>query len=142
MLKRLIILLVASIGSVLLAAPSNAAAPVTGKPCTKLGATTLYQFKNYTCIKSGKKLVWSKPVAVTPIAPKPTPTPTPTPTPGPQPPTTPTTPTYLQLGKGNMPASGPVEAAAGAAGLTATGGAAWSWLKSKKALTSSLKKIK
>ncbi|MEI6267206.1 MAG: SdrD B-like domain-containing protein, partial [bacterium] len=77
------------------------------------------------------------------ITPTPTPVPTPIPTPQPVDPTTPTTSTYVELiGKGNMPLTGPAEAAAGAAGLTFTGGAAWSWLKSKKALLSALRKIK
>ena len=94
MRKRLIILLTAVILGVLVAPPSTAAAPVTGKACSKLGQTQLYKFKNYTCIKSGKKLVWSKPVAVSPIAPKPTATPTPTPTPSATPTPTPSaTPT-------------------------------------------------
>ena len=90
MRKRLTILLTAVIIGVLLAPASTAAAPVTGKACSKLGQTQLYKFKNYTCIKSGKKLVWSKPVAVSPVAPKPTATPTPTPTPTPSATPTPT----------------------------------------------------
>lgn len=44
--------------------------------------------------------------------------------------------------KPNLPESGPAEAAAGAAGLTLTGGAGYAWLKSKKALLSALKKVK
>ncbi len=90
MRKRLTILLTAVILGVLLAPSSTAAAPVTGKACSKLGQTQLYKFKNYTCIKSGKKLVWSKPVAVSPVAPKPTATPAATPTPTPTPSATPT----------------------------------------------------
>ena len=55
----------------------------------------------------------------------------------------PVTPPVI-TGKGNipLPTSGPAEAAAGAAGLTATGGAAYAWLRSKKALLSALTKIK
>lgn len=57
--------------------------------------------------------------------------------------TPPVTPPVVVTGKGNpLPSSGPVEAAAGAAGLTATGGAAYAWLRSKKALLSALKKVK
>ncbi len=59
----------------------------------------------------------------------------PTPTPTPQPP-------VVYTGKGNMPVSGPAEAAAGAVGLTATGGAAYAWLRSKKALLGALTNIK
>lgn len=40
-----------------------------------------------------------------------------------------------------LPTSGPVEAAAGAAGLTITSGAAYAWLKSKKMLASALRKF-
>ena len=60
---------------------ATAAAPVTGKSCSKAGITATYQFKVFTCIKSGKKLVWGKPVAVAQVQPTPTPTATPTPTP-------------------------------------------------------------
>jgi uncharacterized repeat protein (TIGR01451 family) len=62
------------------------------------------------------------------------PVPTPTPTP---------TPNVVVTGKGNpLPTSGPAEAAAGAAGLSITGGAAYAWMRSKKALASALTKIK
>lgn len=116
MRKRVIILTSALIVGVLLAPASTAAAPVTGKTCTTLGQTQLYKFKNYTCIKSGKKLVWSKPVAVSPVAPKPTatpiptpsatatPTPSATPTPTPTPSATPTpTPTPAPVGGITVP---------------------------------------
>ena len=52
---------------------SNAATPVPGKSCSKLGQLQLHKSKNYTCIKSGKKLVWNKGVAIK----RPTPAPTP-----------------------------------------------------------------
>ena len=45
-----------------------------GSTCKVLQQKVTYQNKRYTCIKSGKKLVWNKGVAVV----KPTPTPTPT----------------------------------------------------------------
>ena len=44
--------------------------------CKRVGQTTIFKGKKYTCIKSGKKLVWNKGVLI----PKPTPTPSPTPT--------------------------------------------------------------
>ena len=100
---------------VLLAPASTAAAPVTGKACSKLGLIQLYKSKNYTCIKSGKKLVWSKPAAVVPKAkaiPTPTPTPTPsaTPTPTPTPSATPTpTPTPIPTPTSNGIVSAPVK---------------------------------
>jgi uncharacterized repeat protein (TIGR01451 family) len=60
--------------------------------------------------------------------------PTPTPTPNPN---------VVITGKGGpLTTSGPAEAAAGAAGLTITGGAGYVWLRSKKALLSALTKIK
>ena len=58
-----------------------------GSTCKVLNQKVVYQSKTYTCIKSGKKLLWNKGIAIK----KPTPTPTPTPTPSPTP--TPTTPT-------------------------------------------------
>ena len=62
----------------LLAMPLNAFAAVkAGATCKKAGITSTYAGKKYTCIKSGKKLVWNKGVAFV----KPTPTPTPSPTP-------------------------------------------------------------
>ena len=96
-----------AIGGVLLitlATPVNAAAPKAGATCTKKNATATSAGKLYTCILSGKKLVWNKGVAVpkpTPSPTKPTaigdpigavgstPSPTPTPTPTPTPSFTP-----------------------------------------------------
>jgi hypothetical protein len=42
----------------------NAATPKTGAPCAKSGIKQVFQGKTFACIKSGKKLVWSKGVAV------------------------------------------------------------------------------
>jgi hypothetical protein len=50
-----------------------------GSTCKVLNQKVVYVNKTYTCIKSGKKLVWNKGVAVKPTA-TPTPTPTATPT--------------------------------------------------------------
>jgi len=87
---------------VLAMSPLQASAAVkAGAACTKAGATSTAGGIKYTCVKSGKKLVWNKGVkvvaaakpSVTPTA-SPTPTPTPTPTPSPTPVATPTpTPT-------------------------------------------------
>jgi hypothetical protein len=74
--------------SFVLAVPLNAAAPKAGTKCAKLGATSTLNGIKYTCIKSGKNLVWNKGVAL----PKPTPTPTPTSKPTPTPTLTPTIP--------------------------------------------------
>jgi hypothetical protein len=53
---------------------SAVAAVKTGDTCKKVGLTATANGNKYTCIKSGKKLVWSKAVMVV----KPTPTATPT----------------------------------------------------------------
>ena len=67
-----------AIGVVLLltlTTPLNAAAPKAGAKCTKKNLTATSSGKLFTCIQSGKKLIWNKGVAI----PKPTPTPSPSP---------------------------------------------------------------
>jgi hypothetical protein len=54
------------------ASPSYAAAKA-GAKCTKVGIKSVAGNKTYTCIKSGKKLVWNKGISLG----KPTPTPSP-----------------------------------------------------------------
>ena len=49
--------------------PVNAAAKA-GAKCTKAGSTEVVKGKSYTCIKSGKKLVWNKGVKVAAAIPK------------------------------------------------------------------------
>ena len=65
--------------------------PKAGAICSKAGITKNYNGKKFTCVKSGKKLVWGKGVAIKKPNPSPTPTPisTPTPTPNPTPVPTP-----------------------------------------------------
>jgi hypothetical protein len=63
-----------------LATPVQAATPKAGAKCTKAGATATAAGKKFTCIKSGKRLVWNKGVLVKKSTPVETPTPTPTPT--------------------------------------------------------------
>jgi hypothetical protein len=64
--------------------PSSALAEIKpGDVCKKIGITSTVKNIKYTCIKSGLKLVWGKPVAVLPITPKVVPTPSPTPSPTP-----------------------------------------------------------
>jgi hypothetical protein len=66
--------------------PFNASAAVkAGDTCKKAGSTSTANGKKFTCIKSGKKLVWNKGVAVAKPKPVQTPTPVPTPTPEPTP---------------------------------------------------------
>ena len=97
------LLLLVSIGLVLgMISPIASAAPKAGAKCTKTGATATAGGKKYTCVKSGKILVWNKGVSVKaaakpdlnpvfkPVEPTPTPSPTATPTPTPTP--TPETP--------------------------------------------------
>ena len=47
--------------------------PKTGSTCSPLGKTQVVGAKKFTCVKSGKKLVWNKPTTIA----KPTPTPSP-----------------------------------------------------------------
>lgn len=44
--------------------PANAAVAKAGAVCTKLKATQIVGSKKYTCVKSGKKLVWDKGVTI------------------------------------------------------------------------------
>ena len=54
------------------------AAIKAGATCTKLGSTSIISGKKFTCIKSGKKLVWDKGAATQTAKPVPTPSPSPT----------------------------------------------------------------
>jgi hypothetical protein len=96
-----------------LATPVQAATVKAGAKCTKAGATATASGKKFICIKSGKKLVWNKGVAVKaapkpdlnpvfkPVEPIPTPRPVATPTPTPSPTPTPTAKTLTPLEKLN-----------------------------------------
>ena len=89
----------------LIAAPSFAAVKA-GAKCTKVGASATASGKKFTCIKSGKKLVWNKGVAVKKPSPVATPTPTPSPTPTPEPTPAPTpTPTPTPSPTPSIPAA-------------------------------------
>ena len=68
-----------------------------GAACTHVKEIRIVSGYKYTCIKSGKKLVWSKGVKVVVAKPTPTPTPSPspTPTPTPTPSSSPSTPTAI-----------------------------------------------
>ena len=63
---------------------ADAVAPKKGASCSKVGKKQVFAGKTFTCIQSGKKLVWSKGIKVAipspVITPSPTLTPTPTPT--------------------------------------------------------------
>ena len=47
--------------------PSSSAAAKAGAKCTKVNTTSTVSGIKYTCIKSGKKLIWSKGVVVSPV---------------------------------------------------------------------------
>ena len=97
-MKKLIpLVLVASLIAIA-PAPIALAAVKAGATCTKAGTTSTVSGIKYTCIKSGKKLVWNKGVKV--VAPKPSATPTASPTPVATPTSTPTptpTPTTIPI---------------------------------------------
>jgi hypothetical protein len=57
---------------------ASAATAKAGASCSKLKATSIVKGKKFTCIKSGKKLVWNKGVLVKAAVTKPKPTSTPT----------------------------------------------------------------
>ena len=56
-----------------------------GATCTKLNSTQIVGGMKFTCIKSGKKLVWNSGVPISPTKPAPTPTPSPSPSQSPSP---------------------------------------------------------
>jgi M6 family metalloprotease-like protein len=81
--KSLAILVALSFAGSTLSIPAFAAVK-PGSKCNKQGQTSTSSGIKYTCIKSGKKLVWSKGVKVAvKVTPTPAPTPTATPTPTP-----------------------------------------------------------
>lgn len=61
-------------------AAQAATAPKAGSSCKKVGQAITSGDKKYTCVKSGKRLVWNKGVLVATPKPSPTTTPTPEPT--------------------------------------------------------------
>ena len=76
-------LLPVAISIALVASVAQAATPPkVGSSCTKAGQTVTASGKKYTCIKSGKKLLWNKGVAIAVPTAKPTATPTATSTEG------------------------------------------------------------
>ncbi|MFM1797056.1 MAG: hypothetical protein RL733_837, partial [Actinomycetota bacterium] len=73
--------LVALIIPMVLVASNSYAAVKAGATCSKAGIKSVSAGKTYTCVKSGKKLVWNKGVAVPVAKPSPVPTASPTATP-------------------------------------------------------------
>ncbi len=74
MRKRFLVLLTVTLTLGLLQ-PIATAAPKPGTACKKAGQTSTSAGIKYTCIKSGKKLVWDKGVAIKKAEPAPAPTP-------------------------------------------------------------------
>ena len=66
--KRSTLGLLLSSALILTAIPANAAT-LAGTTCSKAGSTKTVSGKKYTCIKSGKKLIWDKGVTVKTTAP-------------------------------------------------------------------------
>ena len=81
MRKLTVLLGLSLIATGLAVAQVEAAAPKAGTACTKLNQAQVSGGYTYTCIKSGKKLVWSKGVKVAAPAPVASPIPVPSPTP-------------------------------------------------------------
>jgi len=79
-MRKLLAGLVAVLSLSLITAQLSEAAVTPGTKCLKAGTTSTYNGKKYTCVKSGKNLVWDKGVAIPKPIPMVTPTPTPSPT--------------------------------------------------------------
>jgi len=79
MVKRTLSTLLSTLLSIaLVIAPfpqASAATAKSGATCTKQKATSIVKGKKFTCIKSGKKLIWDKGVVVKATVTKPSPTP-------------------------------------------------------------------
>jgi hypothetical protein len=69
-MKKISLIIAAVLATSFLAPTSAfAASPTAGAACSKAGLTSSTATKKFTCIKSGKKLVWDKGVTiVTPAA--------------------------------------------------------------------------
>ena len=74
MRKRFLVLLTVTLTLGLLQ-PIATAAPKPGTACKKVGQTSTSAGIKYTCVKSGKKLVWNKGVALKKAEPAPAPSP-------------------------------------------------------------------
>jgi len=97
-------------GVALLANPFIAeAAQVPTLKCSRLGQTIIWRNKKYTCIKSGKKLVWNKGVAIPAPSPSSTPSaPTTAPTIAPRPAYTPPPEEFAVTNSSNLKLNQPI----------------------------------
>lgn len=75
-MRQLRLILSATLIISILSIPAFAANPKAGAICPKAGNTQIYAGKKFTCVKSGKKLVWNSGVVIKPTT-KATPSPTP-----------------------------------------------------------------
>ena len=76
-MKFRIISVLISFSFFVLAAPDAFGSPIkVGSKCNPLGLTKIFNGKKYTCVKSGKGLVWNKGVAIKVKVPLPSPSPT------------------------------------------------------------------
>ena len=73
-MKKFSVLTLTAILALTLSSPTANSATKAGAKCTKLGNKSVVGTKTFTCIKSGRKLVWNKGVATPTIAPVATPT--------------------------------------------------------------------
>ena len=69
MRKRSLMVMALSIALTFTAIPAFSAT-ISGTSCTKAGVTKTVSNKKYTCIKSGKKLIWDKGVAIAAAVPQ------------------------------------------------------------------------
>ena len=75
-MRKVIILAVATtalFSSTFTPSASAASNPKAGATCTKVGKTAIYKGKKFTCVKSGKKLVWNKGVVIPKLVATPSP---------------------------------------------------------------------
>lgn len=77
-MRRLLVGLIAILSLSLVTAQLSEAAVTPGTKCNKAGATSTYNGKKYTCVKSGSKLIWNKGISLSNPASKGAPTSTPT----------------------------------------------------------------
>ena len=96
-MRRVVATIIVATFAATLPGISEAANSIAGTNCAISGAVQIYKGKKFTCIKSGKKLVWNKGTLIptpaitpTPIPITPSPTPSPTPSAQPSPTSTPT----------------------------------------------------
>lgn len=61
-------------GSLLILTPAATGAVKAGDSCKKAGITSTNSGKKFTCVKSGKKLIWNKGVTLPAVKPQPVPT--------------------------------------------------------------------